>query len=289
MANYDALKQAVIDGNAARVKELTQQALDAGDGPQSLLDEALIPAMDVVGEKFSNREFFIPEMLIAARAMQAGLGLIKPLLTAGESRSKGKVVIGTVKGDLHDIGKNLVGMMLQGAGFEVVDLGADVKTAKFVEAVQAQKPDFIMMSALLTTKSGFWACTASTNLAGFTSAPRSTTSKPAPCSIIPTRFLPMSCRSPLTVPITTLPLDRLSPAVSSGLISPRPACIALAAISISGMKNSRLENFSPTTSIAGISASSSRDCGPSPASSACWVNSFTLAALPSITACFNAS
>ena len=151
MANYDALKQAVIDGNAARVKELTQQALDAGDGPQSLLDEALIPAMDVVGEKFSNREFFIPEMLIAARAMQAGLGLIKPLLTAGESRSKGKVVIGTVKGDLHDIGKNLVGMMLQGAGFEVVDLGADVKPAKFVEAVQAQKPDFIMMSALLTT------------------------------------------------------------------------------------------------------------------------------------------
>ena len=151
MANYDALKQAVIDGDAARVKELTQQALDAGDGPQSLLDEALIPAMDVVGEKFSNREFFIPEMLIAARAMQAGLGLIKPLLTAGESRSKGKVVIGTVKGDLHDIGKNLVGMMLQGAGFEVVDLGADVKPAKFVEAVQAQKPDFIMMSALLTT------------------------------------------------------------------------------------------------------------------------------------------
>jgi len=151
MANYDALKDAVIEGNAARVKELTQQALDAGDGPQSLLDEALIPAMDVVGEKFSNREFFIPEMLIAARAMQAGLGLIKPLLTAGESRSKGKVVIGTVKGDLHDIGKNLVGMMLQGAGFEVVDLGADVKPAKFVEAVQAQKPDFIMMSALLTT------------------------------------------------------------------------------------------------------------------------------------------
>src|SRR5450830_1712146 len=151
MANYDALKQAVIDGNAARVKELTQQALDAGDGPQSLLDEALIPAMDVVGEKFSNREFFIPEMLIAARAMQAGLGLIKPLLTAGESRSKGKVVIGTVKGDLHDIGKNLVGMMLQGGGFEIVDLGTDVKPARFVETVAAEKPDLLMMSALLTT------------------------------------------------------------------------------------------------------------------------------------------
>jgi hypothetical protein len=130
MADYATLKQAVIEGNAAKVKELTQGALDAGDAPQSLLDEALIQAMDVVGEKFANREFFIPEMLIAARAMQAGLGLLKPLLAAGESRSKGKVVIGTVKGDLHDIGKNLVGMMLQGAGFEVVDLGADVKPAK---------------------------------------------------------------------------------------------------------------------------------------------------------------
>jgi 5-methyltetrahydrofolate--homocysteine methyltransferase len=151
MADYATLKQAVIEGNAAKVKELTQRALDGGDAPQSLLDEALIPAMDVVGEKFANREFFIPEMLIAARAMQAGLGLLKPLLAAGESRSKGKVVIGTVKGDLHDIGKNLVGMMLQGAGFEVVDLGADVKPAKFVETVAAQRPDFIMMSALLTT------------------------------------------------------------------------------------------------------------------------------------------
>src|SRR5450830_1898462 len=151
MANYDALKQAVIDGNAARVKELTQQALDAGDGPQSLLDEALIPAMDVVGEKFSNREFFIPEMLIAARAMQAGLGLIKPLLTAGESRSKGKVVIGTVKGDLHDIGKNLVGMMLEGAGFEVVDLGINTDAEKFLAALEEHRPDILGMSALLTT------------------------------------------------------------------------------------------------------------------------------------------
>jgi 5-methyltetrahydrofolate--homocysteine methyltransferase len=151
VSDYDALKQAVIDGNAAKVKELTQQALDGGDGPQHVLDEALIPAMDVVGEKFANREFFIPEMLIAARAMQAGLALLKPLLAGQESRSKGKVVIGTVKGDLHDIGKNLVGMMLQGAGFEVVDLGADVKPAKFVEKVAAEKPDFVMMSALLTT------------------------------------------------------------------------------------------------------------------------------------------
>ncbi len=151
MADYEALKEAVIEGNAGRAKELTQLALDEGKGPQEILDLGLIPAMDVVGDKFSRQEFYIPEMLIAARAMQAGLGLLKPLLAQGQSKAKGKVVIGTVKGDLHDIGKNLVGMMLQGGGFEIVDLGADVKPARFVEAVQAEKPDFLMMSALLTT------------------------------------------------------------------------------------------------------------------------------------------
>ena len=151
MADYEALKESVIEGNAGRAKELTQLALDEGKGPQEILDGALIPAMDVVGDKFTRQEFYIPEMLIAARAMQAGLGLLKPLLAQGQSKSKGKVVIGTVKGDLHDIGKNLVGMMLQGGGFEIVDLGADVKPARFVEAVQAEKPDFLMMSALLTT------------------------------------------------------------------------------------------------------------------------------------------
>ncbi len=151
MADYAALKQFVIDGNTAKVKELVQQALDEGKGAQDILDTALIPAMDVVGEKFSKQEFYIPEMLIAARAMQGGVALIKPLLLASKAKSKGKVVIGTVKGDLHDIGKNLVAMMLQGNGFEVVDLGADVKPGKFIEAVKAEKPDFIMMSALLTT------------------------------------------------------------------------------------------------------------------------------------------
>ena len=151
MADYSALKEAVIEGNAKEAKALTQAALDEGLGPQEILDEALIPAMDIVGEKFSAREFYIPEMLIAARAMQAGLGLLKPLLLAAESKSRGKVVLGTVKGDLHDIGKNLVGMMLQGGGFEVVDLGTDVKPARFVEAVAQERPDFVMMSALLTT------------------------------------------------------------------------------------------------------------------------------------------
>ena len=151
MPNYEALKQAVIDGNAALAKELTQAALDAGENPQTIVDSALIPAMDVVGEKFSSKEFFIPEMLVAARAMQSGLTLLKSRLSAGQGKPRGRVVLGTVKGDLHDIGKNLVGMMMQGAGFEVVDLGADVKPAKFVEAVAVQKPDFVMMSALLTT------------------------------------------------------------------------------------------------------------------------------------------
>src|SRR5450759_633174 len=151
MADYSALKEAVIEGNAAQAKALTQAAMDEGAGPQDVLDNALIPAMDVVGEKFSASEFYIPEMLIAARAMQAGLGLLKPLLVAAQSKSRGKVVIGTVKGDLHDIGKNLVGMMLQGGGFEIVDLGTDVKPARFVETVKAEKPDLLMMSALLTT------------------------------------------------------------------------------------------------------------------------------------------
>ena len=151
MADYEALKEAVIEGNAGRAKELTQLALDEGKGPQEVLDSALIPAMDVVGDKFSKQEFYIPEMLIAARAMQAGLALLKPLLAQSQSKPRGKVVIGTVKGDLHDIGKNLVGMMLQGGGFEVVDLGADVKPQRFVDAVAAEKPDFLMMSALLTT------------------------------------------------------------------------------------------------------------------------------------------
>ncbi len=151
MTDYSALKEAVIEGNAGQAKELTQAALDGGRGPQEILDEALIPAMDVVGEKFAKQEFYIPEMLISARAMQAGLALLKPLLVQNQAKSRGKVVIGTVKGDLHDIGKNLVGMMLQGGGFEIIDLGADVKPQRFVEAVAKEKPDFLMMSALLTT------------------------------------------------------------------------------------------------------------------------------------------
>ena len=136
MADYEALKQAVISGKVAQVKELTQKALDAGTNPQEVLDQGLIPAMDIVGAKFSCHEFYIPEMLIAARAMQAGIAILRPLLAAQGGKPRGKVVIGTVKGDLHDIGKNLVSLMLQGGGFEVLDLGADVKPEKFVDAVK---------------------------------------------------------------------------------------------------------------------------------------------------------
>ncbi len=151
MADYEALKQAVISGKVAQVKELTQKALDEGRNPQEVLDQGLIPAMDIVGQKFSCHEFYIPEMLIAARAMQAGIALLKPGLAAQGGQPRGKVVIGTVKGDLHDIGKNLVALMLQGGGFEVNDLGADVKPERFVDAVKSGQPDFVMMSALLTT------------------------------------------------------------------------------------------------------------------------------------------
>jgi 5-methyltetrahydrofolate--homocysteine methyltransferase len=151
MGRYDALREAVITGKVAQVKALTQQALDEGRGPQEVLDEGLIPAMDTVGQKFACQEFYIPEMLIAARAMQAGLAILKPKLVEAGGRPRGKVVIGTVKGDLHDIGKNLVAMMMQGSGFEVIDLGNDVKPERFVEAVQEHEPEFVMMSALLTT------------------------------------------------------------------------------------------------------------------------------------------
>ena len=151
MPDYEALQQAVINGKVPQVKAITQTALEAGTNPQEILDQGLIPAMDRVGQLFASQEFFVPEMLIAARAMQAGIALLKPGLAAQGGKPRGKVVIGTVRGDLHDIGKNLVALMLQGGGFEVLDLGADVKPERFVEAVQAGQPHFVMMSALLTT------------------------------------------------------------------------------------------------------------------------------------------
>jgi len=122
-----------------------------GDDPRRFLDQGLIPAMDIVGAKFSCHEFYIPEMLIAARAMQAGIAILRPLLAAQGGSPAARWSCGTSEGDLHDIGKNLVSLMLQGGGFEVLDLGADVKPEKFVDAVKTAQPHFVMMSALLTT------------------------------------------------------------------------------------------------------------------------------------------
>jgi 5-methyltetrahydrofolate--homocysteine methyltransferase len=141
----------LYDGEDEAVSELVQDALDQGLAPAEVLENGLIAGMDEVGRDFKAGELFVPEVLIAARAMQAGMGILRPLLAEGDAVSAGKCVIGTVKGDLHDIGKNLVKMMLEGAGFELIDLGTDVDPSAFLEAVGEHKPDLIGMSALLTT------------------------------------------------------------------------------------------------------------------------------------------
>ncbi len=138
-------------GDNAGVAELTQQAIDAGVPAERILEDGLLAGMDVVGRKFGAHEIFLPEVLLAARAMNAGVDLLKPLLMDQDVPSRGKVVIGTAKGDLHDIGKNLVGIMLKGAGFEVVDLGSDVSAERFVDAAVAEGASVIGLSALLTT------------------------------------------------------------------------------------------------------------------------------------------
>ena len=143
--------EALCEGSMDKVKELTQKALNEGEAPEKVLKGGLIPAMDRIGVRFRNNEIFIPEVLIAARAMHAGLGVLKPILAKSTTSTMTKVIIGTVKGDLHDIGKNLVGMMLEGAGFEVVDLGIDVPPEKFIQSAKENGAQIIGMSALLTT------------------------------------------------------------------------------------------------------------------------------------------
>jgi len=142
---------AVLAFDEATVVTKTQAELDGGTDIGTILNDGLISAMDEVGERFSAGELFVPEMLMAAQAMKAGLKILKPHLSAGHSQSKGVVVIGTVKGDLHDIGKNLVSMMIEGAGFEVVDLGVDVESEAFVKTAAEKGADVIALSALLTT------------------------------------------------------------------------------------------------------------------------------------------
>jgi 5-methyltetrahydrofolate--homocysteine methyltransferase len=149
--DLDALKEAVINGDAKGCTVLTDVAIQAGHSPQKILTEALVPAMQVVGDKFRCNEVYVPEVLVAARAMKKSLGLLKPLLTQTGAKPVGTAVIGTVKGDLHDIGKNLVCMMLEGAGFEVIDLGADVAPEKFVQAAKDTKAQILGISTLLTT------------------------------------------------------------------------------------------------------------------------------------------
>jgi 5-methyltetrahydrofolate--homocysteine methyltransferase len=141
----------LYDGEDETVAELVQKALDQGMSPDEVLQDGLIAGMDEVGRDFKAGELFVPEVLIAARAMHAGMGVLRPLLAESEVPSASKYLIGTVKGDLHDIGKNLVKMMLEGAGFETVDLGTDVEPHTFVAAVREHKPKLVGMSALLTT------------------------------------------------------------------------------------------------------------------------------------------
>ncbi len=146
-----AIYQAVMEGDAPTASAQTQAALEAGIPAGSILTQGCIAAMTEVGQLFEQGEMFVPEMLIAARAMQGAMNVLKPHLAEGDIKSPGKVIVGTVAGDLHDIGKNLVGMMLEGAGFEVIDLGTDVTAEKFVQAAREQNADIIGMSALLTT------------------------------------------------------------------------------------------------------------------------------------------
>ncbi len=144
---YDA----VLNGDREAVPEKVNAAISAGAAPGAILNEGMIAAMGEVGRRFESGDYFVPEMLISARSMQSGMELLKPHLTQADIHRLGKVVIGTVKGDLHDIGKNLVGIMLEGAGFEVRDLGTDVAPEKFVNAVDAEGADIVALSALLTT------------------------------------------------------------------------------------------------------------------------------------------
>ena len=146
--------ETIQKGRAKQVKELVQQALDAGILAEQVLNEGMLAAMDIVGEKFKNNEIYVPEMLVAARAMNAGMEILKPHLAKAGVASIGKVILGTVKGDLHDIGKNLVRLMMEGKGIEVIDLGVDVPAEKFVEAHLEHGIGLIACSALLTTTMG---------------------------------------------------------------------------------------------------------------------------------------
>jgi corrinoid protein of di/trimethylamine methyltransferase len=150
MPEFRELYDAVLNGNAKRAHNVTLAAIAEGVPPMTLITESMVPAMDEVGRLFEAEEYFVPELLLAGRAMKSAMELLRPLLASAGERMSTKVIIGTVKGDLHDIGKNIVASMLEGSGFEVVDLGSDVAPEKFVTAVEEHEPQFVCMSALLT-------------------------------------------------------------------------------------------------------------------------------------------
>ena len=151
MAKYQDLADAIIAGDNVKSKEITQKLVDSGVSSSEILNEGLVAGMEVVGRQFKANEMYIPEVLIAARAMHAAMDIIKPMLSESGAKMKGTVIIGTVQGDLHDIGKNLVGMMLEGGGFSVIDVGVDVSAEKYAEEAKKSGAKLIGLSALLTT------------------------------------------------------------------------------------------------------------------------------------------
>ena len=147
----ETIKEMVVGGKFKNIEEQVQLAVDSGTDLNRLINEALISAMDIVGKQFSEGDIYVPEMLVSARTMKLGLNIIKPLLQSGEAEHRGTVAMGTVKGDLHDIGKNLVTMMMEGAGFKIIDLGVDVKIEDLIDTVKKEEVDVLGLSALLTT------------------------------------------------------------------------------------------------------------------------------------------
>jgi len=148
---YEKLSTAILEGDSETSAELTQKALDEGTSPQEILNNGLIVGMDEVGVRFKRGDMFVPEVLMSAESMASGMKILRPLLAESDTQMAGKIVMGTVEGDLHDIGKNLVSMMCEGAGFEIVNIGFDAAPDKFIEAIKEHQPDIVGMSAMLTT------------------------------------------------------------------------------------------------------------------------------------------
>jgi len=151
MVNFKKMTEAVINGNEELIVDITEEAVDEGIKPNEIIEKGLINGMNVVGKRFKVGDMFVPEVLMSAKAMKAGMNIVKPLLIESERHSSGKVLLGTVSGDLHDIGKNLVGMLMESGGLEIINLGTDIDSAEFAEKVKKHNPDVLAMSALLTT------------------------------------------------------------------------------------------------------------------------------------------